>query len=106
METVGLLFFVAFVVLAWMKNACARELATQVCARAGRSYDVQMLDGTVELSSMQLSFVYGGIRLRRRYSFSFSRDGWSRENGLITMVGHEVEMVYFTADDGDVILRP
>ena len=106
MESVGLLFLIALAVLAWMKNTHAREVATEVCRKACRAYDVQMLDGTVGLNSMGLSRLYGGVRLRRCYSFHFSRDGFSRENGSITMVGNEVETIYFAPREPETTLRP
>ena len=84
----------------------ARERATEACRKACRSYDVQMLDGTVGLSSMGISRLYGGFRWRRSYSFTFSRDGFSRESGMITMVGDEVETIYFTPDDRETTLQP
>ena len=106
MESVGILFLIALVVLAWTKNTRAREVATEVCRKTCRAYDVQMLDGTVGLSSMGLSRLYGGVRLRRCYSFHFSRDGFSREHGTITMVGTEVETIYFAPDEQGTTLRP
>ena len=106
METVGLLFLIALVVLAWSKNTGVRERATAACRKACRTYDMQMLDGTVGLSSMSISRLYGGLRWRRSYSFTFSRDGFSRESGMITMVGDEVETIYFAPDDRETTLQP
>ena len=51
MEVVGWLIVMALAALAWTLNTRARELATEVCRRACQTYDVQMLDGTVGLSS-------------------------------------------------------
>ena len=106
METVGVLFLIALLILAWTKNTRARELATDVCRKACRAYDVQMLDGTVGLSSMGISRLYGGLRWRRRYLFNFSRDGFSRETGTITMIGNDVETIYFAPEDKQTTLRP
>ena len=106
METVGLLFLVALVALVWTKSTQAREHATEVCRKACRAYDVQMLDGTVGLRSVGISRLYGGFRWRRNYSFYFSRDGFSRDAGIINMVGNEVENIYFTPADAETTLRP
>lgn len=106
METVGVLFLIALIVLAWTKNTKARELATDGCRKACRAYDVQMLDGTVGLSSIRVSRLYGGLRWRRNYAFSFSRDGTSRESGTITMVGNDLESIYFAPPDSKTTLRP
>ena len=106
MEIIGLLFLIALVALAWTKNTHARELATEACRKACLTYDVQMLDGTVGLSSMGFSRLYGGLRFRRSYLFNFSRDGFSRESGMITMISNEVETIYFTPNDRGTTLRP
>ena len=106
METIGILLLIALLVLAWTINTQARELATDGCRRACHAYDVQMLDGTVGLRAIGVSRLYGGLRWRRYYSFSFSRDGFSRESGTITMIGNEVEAIYFSPYESKTTLRP
>jgi len=105
-EIIGVLLLIALLALAWMTNSRARELATDGCRRACHAYEVQMLDGTVGLSAIGVSRLYGGLRWRRNYSFSFSRDGFSRETGTITLVGTEVEAIYFTPNDHKTTLQP
>ena len=106
MDIVGVLFLIALVALAWTKNTRAREVATEVCRKACLTYSVQMLDGTVSLETIGISRLYGGFRLRRCYGFNFSRDGFCREDGKVTLVGNEVETIYFTPGNQETTLQP
>lgn len=61
----------------------ARELAREVCTRAG----MQLLDQTVALRRVRLHRVPGeGLRLARCYGFEVSVDGHDRRRGSLDLL--------------------
>lgn len=70
----------------------AREAAIRIVREACRDYGVQLLDDAVH--GARLSIVrdsQGVARLRRRFVFEFSEDGFSRRNGYVVLLGHQLE---------------
>lgn len=94
-EALTLLALLALIAMIWVTSMRARETATVHCRRACRAQEVQMLDATVALSAIGLCHSAHGLRLRRTYQFTYSRDGVERVNGLIILVGNHVEAIYF-----------
>ena len=69
----------------------ARELATSVVMEYCKQSSLQFLDGTVGLKTVALSFEGGRPHLKRRYEFHYSESDHSRNIGLVTINGIEVE---------------
>ena len=71
-----------------------RELALAAARRSTHTADVQLLDQTVSLNRVSLSRDRkGSWRIWRQYRFEYSRDGITREDGQIIMLGHELQAV-------------
>jgi len=69
----------------------ARELATSVVREYCKQSSLQFLDGTVGLKTVTLSSEGGKLHLKRRYEFHYSELDHSRNIGLVTINGIEVE---------------
>ncbi|MEO0437492.1 MAG: DUF3301 domain-containing protein [Pseudomonadota bacterium] len=71
-----------------------RELAVLAARRSTKTADVQLLDQTVALSRVSMSRDRNGSwRIWRQYRFEYSRDGVTREDGQIIMLGRELQAV-------------
>ena len=69
----------------------ARELATSVVREYCKQSSLQFLDGTVGLKTVKLSLEGGRPHLKRRYEFHYSESNHSRNIGLVTIDGINVE---------------
>jgi hypothetical protein len=95
-ETTAALLILLLALWLWQENLRARELATNTCRRACRSYEVQLLDGTVSFGNISFRRRNsGGMELVRMYVFNFSYDGTDRQAGNIVVVRRQVETIYF-----------
>ncbi|MEM7692218.1 MAG: DUF3301 domain-containing protein [Pseudomonadota bacterium] len=71
-----------------------RELAIMAARRSTKTADVQLLDQTVALNRVSMSRDRkGSWRVWRQYRFEYSRDGVTREDGQIIMLGKELQAV-------------
>jgi hypothetical protein len=87
-------FALALALLAWLwyDSMRAREHAVAAGRGACEREHLQLLDDTVECTSVRPSRDEGGrMRLRRVYRFEFSDTGDNRRAGRIVMLGGEVE---------------
>jgi hypothetical protein len=89
MSTFSGLLILALVAALWVNSMRAREIAMRACSRGCQERGVQLLDQTVELSSIRLH-AKGKLRLRRVYRFDFSERGVERYNGHVTLIGNHV----------------
>ena len=91
------LIILALIALAffWLDSSRARELAVAICKQASDKYGVQFLDESVALKSLGIRWPTQGLRLRRVYSFDFSRDGVERLSGTLALVGINLEYLDF-----------
>ena len=86
--------------LAWRASVTAREAAVRTCRKACRSYELQLLDDTVALTSVRVLRTHGRLRLRRVYQFEVSSDGTDRLVGSISLAGSDVESIYLPEPAG------
>jgi hypothetical protein len=87
-------FALALALLAWLwyDSMRAREHAVAAGRGACEREHLQLLDDTVECTSVRPGRDEGGrMRLRRVYRFEFSDTGDNRRAGRIVMLGGEVE---------------
>jgi hypothetical protein len=87
-------FALALALLAWLwyDSMRAREHAVAAGRGACEREHLQLLDDTVECTSVRPGRDEGGrVRLRRVYRFEFSDTGDNRRAGRIVMLGGEVE---------------
>ncbi|MDX1606513.1 MAG: DUF3301 domain-containing protein [Candidatus Competibacterales bacterium] len=83
----------------WYDALKARERAREASLRACRRDGVQLLDDTVMLDRLWLRRELGRLRLERRYVFEFTPDGARREQGLVVMLGDQVQVVALAGGD-------
>ena len=74
----------------------AREVATSMCAQLCTSHDLQFLDGSVSLVALRLArSPEGPLRIRRVYQFEYSRAGYDREKGRLSLLGARIDRLEF-----------
>lgn len=69
----------------------AREIATATVRAYCKQSCLQFLDGTVGLKKVSFTSENGKLRVRRHYEFHFSETDHSRNIGLVTICGTDVE---------------
>lgn len=79
----------------WLDSLRAREIALGICKRACEGEGLQLLDQTVALRRMGLSWRAEGVRLRRVYRFEFSEEGVGRRVGYLVLRGIQLEVLRF-----------
>jgi len=96
-EILGLAF-VSLIIFIWYQNISIREQALQHSNRACQQQELQLLDGSVHLSSMALSRCPDRRRcLRRKFVFSYSSDHVHRNDGVVIMLGNHLESIVFSS---------
>jgi hypothetical protein len=71
-----------------------RELAVQAVGRASARDDFQLLDQSVHLRRVSLSRDSSGRwRIWRQYRFDYTYDGVERRQGLVTMLGQQLQSI-------------
>ncbi len=88
------LLLIGALTLLWSASTVASEYARRAgraaCERAG----VQLLDQTVMLTKMSLRRdSQGRLRILRRYSFDYSREGSDRARGTLALLGTELQWI-------------
>ncbi len=88
------LLAIGVLTILWSASRLAAEAARRAshtaCERAG----VQLLDQTVMLTKMTLRRDrHGRLRILRRYSFDYSRQGMDRARGTLALLGNELQWI-------------
>ena len=96
-----ILLLIAFIWF-WLDSARAREIAIAICQAGSERYGLQLLDDSVVLRKLGLRWPNEGLRIRRQFRFDFSREGYERHSGSITLVGIKLENIDFGIDIVDV----
>jgi len=91
MNALWLLCILALLAWFWLDSARARELATGIARSMCRKHGLQFLDDTVSQVRLGIRWTTSGIRLRRMFSFDFSREGLGRRHGWLILIGTSVE---------------
>ncbi len=81
---------------AWRSLERVRNVARDVCARAG----VQFLDSSVVQTGVRVERGDSGLVLVRRYRFEFATDGSARHVGEISLHGRRVRIASMDLPDG------
>ena len=81
------LLFIAFLVWLWFDSTRSHELAVQLTSRLCLKHDVQLLDETVALRRLGVSWPSEGLRLKRTYSFDYTIEGTERRTGSLVLLG-------------------
>jgi hypothetical protein len=81
------LLLIAFLVWFWFDSTRSHELAVQITSRLCFKRDVQLLDETVALRRLGLSWPREGLRLKRTYRFDYTIEGTERRTGSLVLLG-------------------
>ena len=81
------LLLIAFLVWLWFDSTRSHELAVQITSRLCLKHDVQLLDETVALRRLGVSWPREGLRLKRTYRFDYTIEGTERRTGSIVLLG-------------------
>ena len=81
------LLLIAFLVWFWFDSTRSHELAVQITSRLCFKHDVQLLDETVALRRLGLSWPREGLRLKRTYRFDYTIEGTERRTGSLVLLG-------------------
>ena len=81
------LLFIAFLVWLWFDSTRSHELAVQITSRLCLKHDVQLLDETVALRRLGVSWPREGLRLKRTYRFDYTIEGTERRTGSLVLLG-------------------
>ena len=105
MTSILILLFLATLAWFWMNSIRAKEIAMHASATACQQIQAQFLDQTASLKNIQLIRNKAGrLGIERTYSFDFSRDRETRNQGLVTIKGCMVSKVLLEEDSGTTIL--
>ena len=81
------LLFIAFLIWLWFDSTRSHELAVQLTSRLCLKHDVQLLDETVALRRLGVSWTREGLRLKRTYRFYYTIEGTERRTGSLVLLG-------------------
>ncbi|NOX07876.1 MAG: DUF3301 domain-containing protein [Gammaproteobacteria bacterium] len=89
-----------FIAWFWLDSLSARENANTICNTFCERQGVKFLDGTVAARSIRLKRnSQGRINLRRIYHFEYSNTGETRHEGIIIMLGNQIEAFHLAAKE-------
>lgn len=87
MAVVGLVWY-------WLDSLKVRDIAAASAAEICRRQGLQLLDATVSVGRIRLGRnSRGHVTLLRAFTFEYSQDGVSRQQGFVVIIGHQVESV-------------
>jgi hypothetical protein len=91
MQEILFILIVLAVIGYWWDTMVTNELALRACGRLCQQEQVQLLDATVMRQRIWLRWVASGrVQICRLYSFEYSEDNATRQNGYVVMLGHQV----------------
>ena len=87
----------------WMDSARSREIATGTCKVVCGREQLQFLDDTVSLQRIGLARdPRGSVRVRRSYRFEYTTSGERRYQGLLVMLGGQLEVLNMDRPGTDI----
>ena len=88
------LLFLVMLCMHFLASVRVRELALQAVGRASDRDDFQLLDQSVHLRRISMSRdQQGRWRIWRQYRFDYTYDGVERRQGLVTMLGQQLQSI-------------
>ncbi|MCU7958492.1 MAG: DUF3301 domain-containing protein [gamma proteobacterium symbiont of Bathyaustriella thionipta] len=85
----------------WLSSLRARELANGIGKNLCKRRGYQFLDETVALSRITLARTGQGLRIKRVYSFDYTRAGFERDRGWLMLVGINLKAWSIAEIDND-----
>jgi len=105
MASFFIILFLALLAWFWLNSIRAKEIAMQASAEACQQIQAQFLDQTASLKKIKVNRNQNGRMIfERTFSFDFSRDRETRQQGLVTIIGQKVTQVLLDDDSGMTIL--
>ena len=98
------LLFIAFLVWLWFDSTRSHELAIQLTSRLCLNYDVQLLDETVALRRLGLSWPREGLRLKRTYRFDYTIEGTERRTGSLVLLGSRLAAYHIDSPSQETVV--
>ena len=94
------LLLLAAIIGFWYDALRVKERAREVCLRACQQQDLQLLDDTVTVDKLWIRRgSEGWLLFERRYTFEFTDTGAQRHQGLIVMLGVQVQVLALAGGD-------
>ena len=91
MQEILFIIVVLAVIGYWWDTMVTNELALQACRRACQNTQMQLLDATVMRQRLWLRrSPTGGLQICRLYSFEYSADNATRQQGYVVTLGRQV----------------
>lgn len=101
MSEILFLVVLCLVIWFWQDTLRARETAVSRTRRYCQDIKFQFLDDTVSLQSMKPGRnLSGHFVFHRYYHFEFSLDGENRFNGVVYMIGDQLQSIQLEHPDG------
>jgi hypothetical protein len=101
-ETLIYLLLLALLAWFWLDSLRSREIATHTCKAVCRRDQLQFLDDTVSLQHLGLGRDgKGTVRVRRAYRFEYASSGDRRYQGLVVMLGSQLQVLNMETQDGE-----
>ena len=98
------LLLIAFLVWFWFDSTRSHELAVQITSRLCLKHDVQLLDETVALRRLGVSWPREGLRLKRTYRFDYTIEGTERRTGSIVLLGSRLAAYHIDSPSQETVV--
>jgi len=97
-ETLFYLLLLVLIGWFWLDSLRSREIATHTSKAVCRRDQYQFLDDTVSLQNLGVARDPGGsLRIRRSYRFEYATSGDRRYQGLVVMLGSQLQVLKMDA---------
>jgi hypothetical protein len=98
------LLLIAFLVWFWFDSTRSHELAVLIASRLCFKHDVQLLDETVALGRLGLSWPREGFRLKRTYRFDYTIEGTERRTGSLVLLGSRLAAYHIDSPSQETVV--
>jgi hypothetical protein len=94
MESLTFLLFLVLLVWFWQASLATRDRAIATARETCKHRGIQFLDGTASLQNIRPYYSRAsGPGFKRTYTFEYSEDGITRQNGCIVMHNLQITTV-------------
>jgi len=90
MQEILLILILLAVLAYWWDTMYTNERALRACQQLCRNAQTLLLDGTIVRQRVWLRRNAGHVQICRLYSFEYSNDSESRQQGYVVMLGHRI----------------
>jgi hypothetical protein len=101
---ITLLLFIALLVWLWFDSTRSHELAIKLTSSLCLKHDVQLLDETVALRRLGISWPREGLRLKRTYRFDYTIEGTERRTGSLVLLGSRLATYHVDSPSQETVV--